>query len=348
MIAIIIPTKNRSEFILRALNFYKFYKFSYSIYIADSSDKSYHISENIKNIGKFTSSLKIIRVLCPDQNIELAKANALKVVSEKYAAYAGDDDFLIPETLIKCKDFLENNSDYNNCTGRGLTFNTLNNLMSGKIFGIYKYDFVENIHDDPMKRLEYYLDNYMPIFSLRRTKNYLSEMINLNQIPLEDMRETTMGCLGNINGKTKKIDELYIIRQFHNARFQNDNTERFPYAKGSKASLSIEAGVKLMSESLVCYYNKELSEISSFVSSLYVKNHKNRQEYRDKILRKKLKNKSLINKKSSIKKPIRNFLMMFFTDAYFIYIMQNKFGYSKKNYVDFKKFYYFFKKYIPL
>jgi len=43
----------------------------------------------------------------------------------------------------------------------------------------------------------------------------------LINIPTESFREITMGCVPIIQGKTKLLNELYVIRQIHSNRFQN-------------------------------------------------------------------------------------------------------------------------------
>ena len=221
MVAIIVPTMNRSCFIKRLSRFYSNYAAEYTIYIADSSNEEYHIKETKKVIKSLACSINIKYGYYPDTNIEEAKRLILNQVTQKYAAYCGDDDFLIPDTLKKCAEFLELNPDYSNCHGTGMRLKMKDDSLYGYIEAVSEYKLLGNEFDDPYTRVGVYLNDYWPIWTVRRVDEFRKTLKLLKNIPVESFREITMGCVPIIQGKTKLINNLYVVRQVHKNRFQN-------------------------------------------------------------------------------------------------------------------------------
>jgi len=101
MIGIIIPTINRSEFLIRQLDYYVKVKCPYTIYIGDSSDK-YHAEKNQQGIKKCGNKIRIAYCECLGLSAKQAMNKLIENIKEKYCAVIGDDDFLIPKSLSKC------------------------------------------------------------------------------------------------------------------------------------------------------------------------------------------------------------------------------------------------------
>ena len=212
---------NRSSFIRRLLYYYSQTSFGSTIYITDSSDDKFHINSIKKAINDVSHNLNVVYEHHLKTNIEEAKRLILNQVTEKYAAYCGDDDFLIESTLNKCAVFLDNNHNYSNCHGNGVCFNMFDDSIYGIIQSISEYKLLANESDDPFLRLSSYLRNYWPIWTVRRVDEFKKTLGLLKTIPLEGHREITMGCVPIIQGKTKLINDLYVMRQFHKNRFKN-------------------------------------------------------------------------------------------------------------------------------
>ncbi len=132
MVAIIVPTMNRSNFIRRLLYYYSNCLIDNTVYIADSSDDEFHIKVIKEAITDVSHNLNVVYAHYPKTNIEEAKRLILNQVTEKYASYCGDDDFLVPSTLKKCAIFLDNNQDYSNCHGIGVCFQMQNDSLCGE------------------------------------------------------------------------------------------------------------------------------------------------------------------------------------------------------------------------
>ena len=110
-VGIVIPTKNKSDFIVLQFQYYTKVKSKHTLYIGDSSNK-YH-SETIKNaIKKYRDHINIEYYYFPDMSAPHVHKKIVNIVKEDFIVYAGDDDFYVPETLSKCSEFLKNNDDY--------------------------------------------------------------------------------------------------------------------------------------------------------------------------------------------------------------------------------------------
>jgi glycosyltransferase domain-containing protein len=221
MVAIIVPTMNRSSFVRRLLHYYAHNVVENMVYIADSSDDEFHIGEIKKAIESVSHSIEVVYEHYPKANIEEAKRLILDRVTQEYASYCGDDDFLIPSTLKKCAMFLESNPDYSNCHGTGVCLKMKHDSLYGDIQTVSDYSLLGNEFDDPYMRVYNYLSDYWPIWSVRRVDEFKNTLGLLRSIPVESFREITMGCVPIVQGKTKLLDDLYVVRQVHQNRFQS-------------------------------------------------------------------------------------------------------------------------------
>ena len=113
-VAIIIPTMNRPDFILRQLRFYELMNSPHPVYLSDSSneDNASKLKDGLKEIKKFD----VIYQWVPPGRDNLYLL--LPLVKEKYCIQMGDDDIMIPETISECADFLESHPGYSTCSGK--------------------------------------------------------------------------------------------------------------------------------------------------------------------------------------------------------------------------------------
>ena len=122
-VAILIPTRNRSQFIKGLLNYYEQIGSHHPLYIGDCSDLEHFnairssvdslnekVNVNLKHFPQYTRG--IIDTCIVIQNL-------LNFVKEDFAVFAGDDDYFIPKSLDKCVEFLENNNEFTSVHGYG-------------------------------------------------------------------------------------------------------------------------------------------------------------------------------------------------------------------------------------
>lgn len=109
---LLIPTRNRTEFLDKALKYYSSYDNCPGIVIADSSDElDFH--ENLRCIERYSTKLTIVH---EKHDVSLTFWEKLihslaNVKDYKYVALAADDDYLSLDILPKCIDFLQKSQD---------------------------------------------------------------------------------------------------------------------------------------------------------------------------------------------------------------------------------------------
>ena len=120
-VGIFIPTKDRPDLVIRLINYYQANEIKHSLYIGDSSnlDNSKKI-KNFINENKFKFHLKYY--YWPEKNEREVQEELPKNIVEDYCAYSGDDDYLVPKSLVKCAEFLSHNKDFRTAQGNAIIF----------------------------------------------------------------------------------------------------------------------------------------------------------------------------------------------------------------------------------
>ena len=103
-VSILIPTLNRSDFVLRILEYYKKSFFTGQIIILDSS-KNVEKKLNKKNVKKYSKYLEIDYIWDIGWSFELFKKYQ-KYIRKNNCIFSGDDDFISIDGLKKSIEFL--------------------------------------------------------------------------------------------------------------------------------------------------------------------------------------------------------------------------------------------------
>jgi glycosyltransferase domain-containing protein len=217
---ILIPTKNRPDFLIRQLTYYADVNCRCTIYIGDSSDSDC-FEQNKAAVRQLEPKLNIVHLSLPELWVTEAWHELLKHVTEPYAAYCGDDDFLVPATLEKCGRFLDENPDYSIAHGTAFLIATENGSAFGKInTGRYNQFGVEDT--SACQRLRSYLRNYFPVtFSLQRTQEFRRDIEESLAMADKGFKgQLALECLRIIRGKAKQLDDLYLVRHGHSTNLQ--------------------------------------------------------------------------------------------------------------------------------
>jgi glycosyltransferase domain-containing protein len=209
MITIVIPTKNRPDFLLRLLDYYADRNFKHWIAIGDSSDSL--IEGDIK---KLQDRLNLIYLDCRGQNVPQAVKKVNRSIRTPYAALVADDDFLLPRGLEKCAAFLEDHPDHTAAHGQAVMISA-----EGGKASYYKQRPAEG--ETAVQRLLKHLSDYsVTLFSLHRTEVWKAMWEKADQL-----KDTTFAaellpcCLSVLSGKIKQIKDPYLIRQVHERRY---------------------------------------------------------------------------------------------------------------------------------
>ena len=104
MISLVVPTINRSDFIIKYLFYLNSMNFNGQILLGDSSDK-FHFDETSNFIFKNKLSFSCEHIHCPNMTNFQAIRTVIPLIKFDYTMFVCDDDILVVETLKKCMDF---------------------------------------------------------------------------------------------------------------------------------------------------------------------------------------------------------------------------------------------------
>ena len=206
---LVIPTHNRCRYLSRILNYYETQLFS--IIIVDSSLEVF-------NAHEFNSNIKYFHT--PKLALPEKLSFALKMVDSEFVAFLADDDFLIPQAIEVCINFLSNNVDYSSAQGNALLYK-LNSLEFNQEEGISyipMYPWITNryIQNEKWKdRLVVAFENYRSYFyAVHRTeilKKVYNETTVVGNLFLNEYLSTIIPiCLG----KFAELNILFQVREW--------------------------------------------------------------------------------------------------------------------------------------
>lgn len=215
MITLLIPTKNRSDFLIRLLNYFADTNFKHYIHIGDSSNEL-HVKRLKEIIEKLEDKLNIIYHEYPGLNVSKCTKQLLREISTPYASFLADDDFLVPKSLEKCIGFLELNPAYIACHGIGAVFRFRQSGPYGQFDNIWEYQLPSIEEETASKRFLNHLSAYSNnLFSVYRI-SILKIIFENDAIPDRSFGNDLLpSCLAAILGKCKKLDCFHIIHQTH-------------------------------------------------------------------------------------------------------------------------------------
>ena len=262
-VAIIIPTMNRPDFLLRQLRFYELMNSPHPVYIQDSSNEG--------NAEKITSGIKQFK------NFEITYQwvlpgrdylyQLLPLIKEKNCTQIGDDDIIIPGTLSECGDFLDSHPDYGVCMGRQVNIRFRPEDFN-KPYGIIERrtrPLGRSIEDEDMSaRLQnFWSKTFFIPFTVRRIETErLIRDIDKNFSLIGYLMEFTLLTLLITSGKIKLLDKLGYIMHISDRRYNFDKKEVATYL-GPSPRMS-EQWEKCEEELIKAICEKGVSEEESF------------------------------------------------------------------------------------
>lgn len=204
-LTIIIPLHaNRHDYLNRILDYYS--DTDFRILVCDSSKNKFKDAAKHKNAEYYHY-----------KNMPYAKKihEILKKVKTKYAVFCGVDDFIIPESIVKCLEFLETHKDYATVQGHYISFyNTGKKIVYGPTF--LEAARKDSDSDDCCERINNQLNPYIEIiYAVSRIENlrsiYSSEAIKkIKDLNIWELMSTIISV---INGKHKVLPIFYGARE---------------------------------------------------------------------------------------------------------------------------------------
>lgn len=172
---LIVPTRNRPEWLNLSLYMYEQYQYKGTIMIVDDSD-DLSLEKNKEIVNNFNTKLKIDHKFYETRHItksnirfNFSRYLGFKALKTKYYSTIGDDDFFFPNFAKIGIEFLEHNQDYAAVTGADVkvTYNKNNKFIKKNIKWWKSCHF-----DDGLDRLlDYCHEASAPYFGVCRTKS---------------------------------------------------------------------------------------------------------------------------------------------------------------------------------
>lgn len=220
MITLLVPTMNRSDFLIRMLRYSDEIGFEGCICIGDSSSPD-HIERTKRVIETLRGKQTIVYKEYPGLNAADCFQRLLDLVSTPYVALLPDDDFFIPSALNKCAKFLEEHPDYSAVHGKGIVVRLYNSGMFGRIIECSYYPQPVIEAESSSQRLDDHLNHYsVTLLSVHRVKSWRRMIRDVHLLKDKSFRDELLPCcISVILGKSKELDCLYLVRQDHAQRY---------------------------------------------------------------------------------------------------------------------------------
>jgi glycosyltransferase domain-containing protein len=173
-VTIIIPTLNRSDFILKMLRAFNATNFGGKIIIGDSSD-NFHYKKTDEYIRAKDYKYEINQYPLPGMKAYECIVNLHNIVETPFVIWMCDDDILVPSTLDKAAKYLNENKEYSAVGGVGIVLG-IDEENYDFVIGSDRY-WLESIeHNSGTNRLLNLGRNYQVIsYSLCRTEQFISK-----------------------------------------------------------------------------------------------------------------------------------------------------------------------------
>jgi glycosyltransferase domain-containing protein len=259
-VALLVPTLNRIDFVIRLINYYASINSPHPIFIGDASSQS---SKDLV-IKAAQDKLDIYYYHWEKLNdrktmIKLAeKAQSANV--SNYCVFSGDDDFFVLESLSKCAEFLDENLEYATAQGRAFIFKLNKDGPYGdlQIINIY-WDKKELHGETALERINEITSNYwVPNFSVHRINEFKDDISNgVDKIVDKMCGEYANSITFAMRGKSKFIDCLYFARNVHSSI---DHLSRGDWIKNEDFELSYIELINSVSEILSRNHNLSLDD----------------------------------------------------------------------------------------
>lgn len=267
LLTLIIPTKNRSSFLIKLLKYYADSNFKHWIAVGDSSDRE-HVQLIKEVLETLKKKLKIIYFECPELNDSACIKKLAESASTPYVVFCADDDFLIPAGLEECIHFLENHKDYSAAHGLGAIVNV-------QSCGIQKYISDVGGYAQPCleqttaaQRFLKHMANYsVSFFSVHRVEVWEAMYRRITEVSDKTFTELLPCCVSVIRGKIKQLNCFYLVRRNHSKRYFLPNHYEWLTAQDWYASYQVFSDC--LSEELISQEGLKKEEAAEVIKQAF-------------------------------------------------------------------------------
>jgi len=256
-ITLLIPTKNRTIFLKRVLTYYKKINFLGTLAIGDSSSGDF-LNENKKIYESMKEFINITYQIFPDKNLCQTSHELLKTVKTNFVAEVHDDNFIVPNSIKKCIEFLNENSDYSAASGLGVSIKTKNDEPYGKLIKCVKKKQPSSDLDTACSRFISLYGNYSDIhYAIHRTEIY-REVLKNSHIKDNNFFHIMTTANTFILGKVKELDTLHVIRHIQSPEGRKvfnknhpESTNTYWWITGEEWNTNLEVLQKTVVKNLI-------------------------------------------------------------------------------------------------
>ena len=237
LFTIVMPVKDRPEYLRRSLNFLASQGFKGQMVIPDGSNDA--MSFVNKQIVDDQKKIKLVYVRTGGDfsNWWIEMRQGLKDIECKYSLLYSDDDFFFLDEIDYCLNFLESNEDYVSTRGRfvwiGRKYEELSESSQTRLAWWIKnlpmYSFTEFVDE---RRIADMFSLYCHgFYDIVRRDVFLHAIDQLpkyfSKCTWFDQFACTILC--GIHGKTHTSPRLYCVRQHHSGQKQKRESKVDPY-----------------------------------------------------------------------------------------------------------------------
>lgn len=214
-LTMIIPTMNRPDFVKRALTFYSRLGVDYKFIVGDGSIDE--MAQKTKHICRiFNAEYHNL----PDYSVGETIKFLNTFVTTKYCCLLCDDDLILPNAIIRIIDFLDYNNDFTSGNGHGCGFRLNKKGPFGKIVDLDDYKQEGIYSTTSVARVNELINNsFVLLFAVYRTEAWVKMWEHCGQtheIGIND--EIIPNFVSAAFGKTYHVNNLFLIRQYHEQR----------------------------------------------------------------------------------------------------------------------------------
>jgi glycosyltransferase domain-containing protein len=225
-ISIIIPTKNRPNFIERQLKYFSACKYTGYLLIGDSSESASYY-KNKKIIEKYANNLNIFHYLDTAMSADQIASFLSNKITTKYLALLPDDDIILVPGLAKVVEFMDSNIEYSAAHGKcyELSVEHGKSAAFGKVTSISLCKMAKSEYNNPIERVSNFFSDgpcnvNMSIMRTNIAKNAFNEISKLDYYYSSFIfGEMTHAVVILAKGKIKEIDYPYLVRQNHDSQY---------------------------------------------------------------------------------------------------------------------------------
>lgn len=224
-ITLCVPTMNRSDFLERFLRYYASTNYQHWIFIGDSSD-THHLQRDQELVNAYQKQLKIKFFECPNQSPGACVETLSRSVQTPYCLGMSDDDFVCPNGIDQCVEFLETHPDYSAAHGVGIFMGIGQSGPYGDIHstGHYPQATIEAATGAERVQAFFTVSLAALMHSVHRTKDWQAMYRGVGALPsvgndniFKD--ELIPGAVSVIRGKSVELDCLYFVRFLHDTMY---------------------------------------------------------------------------------------------------------------------------------